>query len=139
MPGRHLNPRNLGVVELLIRSRGRTIVQIFRSLNVLGRFLVARRRLVAEPAYEVIEGLPSRLDLDGLEVNLHHFSPSRLVCPSMRCWTSEGRHDIAVASSSCAASRFAVTRMTCSSADRKSVVVGKGVSVRVDLGGRSYH
>src|SRR3546814_5200120 len=35
IPVRHLHPRNLGVVELLIRSPGRTIVQTF--LGQIGR------------------------------------------------------------------------------------------------------
>src|SRR3546814_19441934 len=110
IPVRHLHPRNLGVVELLIRSPGRTIVQIFLSLNVVGRFLVARRRLVAEPADMVIEGLPSRLDLDCLEVHLNLFSPSSLVCPSIRFWTSQVSTTTTASYSSCPTSPFSRPR-----------------------------
>ncbi|MNE31172.1 hypothetical protein D3C80_1247230 [compost metagenome] len=76
VPVLHDDLGDAGVVQLLLRVPGRPVVQVLGGLDVVAALLVARSRLVAEAADQVVEGVAQRLDADRAKIDLHGFSPA---------------------------------------------------------------
>src|SRR5690606_32315001 len=71
VPVLHYDLRDARVVELLLGIPGGQVVQVLGRLDVVAALLVARRRLVAEAAREMVEGVAPGLDADRAKVDLH--------------------------------------------------------------------
>src|SRR3546814_14446629 len=90
-------------------------------------FIAPRRRMIGTPG-------PLRCNISRLKDDVTCFQHASTLPAAHFRPTSNALWEMNRMSSSCAAAALSSARM----ADRKSVVSGKSVSVRVDLGGRRF-